>query len=66
MLKEYNLYCPKHGHIRIEVEKPPAISKSVYCPWCAQRLMQPDKDAQKKWGTGYTGRPNYVSEGAST
>jgi hypothetical protein len=58
MSKEYNLYCPKHGHLKIEVEKPPTISKNVYCPWCAQRLAQPDKDAKEEW------QPNFVGEGA--
>lgn len=60
MSKEYNLFCSKHGHIKIEVEKPPVISRLVHCPWCAQRLMQLDKDTKEKW------QPNYVSEGVPT
>lgn len=58
MSKEYNLYCSKHGHVHIKVEKPPLISKLLHCPWCAQRLMQPGEDTKKGW------QPSYVNEGA--
>lgn len=59
MSKEYNLFCGKHGRIKLEIEKPPLkFTTTLYCPFCLNRLAQPDKDAQKKW------EPNYVAEGA--
>ncbi len=30
--------CPKHGVLAIEVEKPPIISRKVFCPWCSNRM----------------------------
>lgn len=59
MSKEYNLFCFRHGHIHIEVEKPPIkYTTAPFCPFCLERLKQPDKDTQEKW------QPNMVAEGA--
>lgn len=63
MTKTYDLRCPKHGRMRIDVEKPPIkFTAAPYCPFCLSNLMKPDKSTKKveKW------QPNFVSEGAST
>ena len=38
MSKTYMFLCPKHGVLAIEVEKPPIISRKVFCPWCSNRM----------------------------
>lgn len=55
MSKTFELYCPKHGHLRIEVERPPMLpGKNVYCPWCAQRMARSGAE-KEKWIPNYTG-----------
>lgn len=56
MSKTYEMDCPKHGHIRIEVEKPPILpGRTVYCPWCAQRLAKLGEGSKVKWELNPTG-----------
>lgn len=53
MSKTFILVCPKHGVLKIEVEKPSIImSKNVYCPWCAQRLSNRSGE-REKWIPNY-------------
>jgi len=57
----YDLYCHKHGHLHIEVEKPPGMfSVGPFCPFCLSKLMEPNKDKDKEERL----QPNFVSEGA--
>jgi len=61
MSKTYEFECPKHGHLRIEVEKPPLkFNYKGYCPLCLETIRKPVgvKDKQK-W------QPNYVSKGVN-
>jgi hypothetical protein len=54
MSKTFEFTCPKHGHIKIEVEKPSIVmTRNVYCPFCAQRLSNKPAD-KEKWQVGYT------------
>ena len=54
MSKEYIFFCTKHGQLHIEVEKPPLISRNVYCPWCAQKLLRTIKEAEKELQLNYS------------
>ena len=40
--------CPKHGVLRIEVEKPPILSRRVFCPWCASEMLMAEKVEEEK------------------
>jgi len=56
-MKEYEFTCPKHGKVRIEVEKPPLIMAYVRCPFC-DRLARTKKVempvGKSKWVGNYT------------
>lgn len=58
MTKTYELECPKHGRLKIEVEKPPLKFRYMaYCPFCLETIRKPEKADQKF-------QQNLVSEGA--
>jgi len=48
MSKTYMFCCPKHGVLRIEVEKPPILSRRVFCPWCASEMSKAEKVEEEK------------------
>ena len=57
MTKIYELECPRHGHLKIEVERPPLKFRYfAYCPFCLEAIRKPAED-KKKW------QPNFVNEG---
>jgi hypothetical protein len=52
MVKIFVYRCPKHGQVRIEVEKPPIrLQYAAFCPFCLDRLSKEKQQEEKqvKW-----------------
>lgn len=54
-MKTFELTCPKHGKVRIEVEKPPLLALYSRCPFC-DVLLRTRRVEEKKpkpiWARG--------------
>jgi len=56
-MKVFEFTCPKHGKVRVEVEKPPMISAYVKCPFCdrlARAVKLEEKAPESIWARGWS------------